>query len=232
MAARKQKIDINTADEEELVLIEGIDSERARRILDHREKNGPFESWDDVESVPGIGEAMLEKLQRQASLGDWEAGAGEDEAEIEAEELIEALVSIVQLDAEAAAAYDVAASMIEVDEVRQNLESFRDDHLRHVEELSQCIRVYGGRATKPSKPDESVLVRLTESMASLGILAIISSLIATEHLTNGTYELALELPLDKETRDIVKSGFDDEQRHLTALTELSEREWEEETAAV
>jgi competence ComEA-like helix-hairpin-helix protein len=71
---RQKKIDLNQADPEQLEQLEGIDSERARLIAEHREEIGIFQSWEDVATLPGIGRKLVEKLQAQAILG--EGGGG------------------------------------------------------------------------------------------------------------------------------------------------------------
>ena len=54
------KVNINTADLEELVSLEGIGEAYARRIIEYREKNGPFQAPDDILRVKGVGEKTLE----------------------------------------------------------------------------------------------------------------------------------------------------------------------------
>src|SRR5579884_2167004 len=90
MAAKEaHPIDLNTADAEQLTHIEGIDDERARSILEFREEHGRFRSWEDVRSVPGIGEVLVERVQQTATIGG-AAAQEEPEAEPEGEEEEEA----------------------------------------------------------------------------------------------------------------------------------------------
>jgi DNA uptake protein ComE-like DNA-binding protein len=58
------KINLNIASEHELTRIEGIGRARASFILAAR----PFRSWEDVRSVRGIDETLLQKLQSRAEL--------------------------------------------------------------------------------------------------------------------------------------------------------------------
>ena len=57
-----EKIDINTAGLDELILLPGIGEGRAQAILDNRAENGPFRFPEDLTRVDGIGEGILEGL--------------------------------------------------------------------------------------------------------------------------------------------------------------------------
>lgn len=62
----KAKIDINSANEEELDSISGIGKTRAEKIIEYREKNGPFKSPEDLKNIGiGIGEKTFEKIKDQ-----------------------------------------------------------------------------------------------------------------------------------------------------------------------
>lgn len=61
------KIDINTATADELLELKGIGEKKAAMIIEFREKQGPFESPEDLMKVPGIGiktyEANKERIE-------------------------------------------------------------------------------------------------------------------------------------------------------------------------
>jgi len=59
----EQRVDVNTADIAELDTLPRVGPAIAERIVSWREKNGRFASVDDLLSVPGIGERMLEGLR-------------------------------------------------------------------------------------------------------------------------------------------------------------------------
>ena len=61
-------ININTADFEELQEIKRIGPVLAQRIIDYRNLNGPFESWEELLEVKGIGEKTLEIIKEYACL--------------------------------------------------------------------------------------------------------------------------------------------------------------------
>ncbi len=58
-----QTLDINTANADELVSLPGVGRGLARRIVDYRQENGPFQTIDDLQNVAGIGPSKFEKLQ-------------------------------------------------------------------------------------------------------------------------------------------------------------------------
>ena len=54
-------ININSASAEQLAMLTGIGSAKARAIVEYREANGPFGSVDDLAKVSGIGPATIDK---------------------------------------------------------------------------------------------------------------------------------------------------------------------------
>ncbi|MES9685727.1 helix-hairpin-helix domain-containing protein, partial [Gottfriedia acidiceleris] len=54
--------DINHASQSELEKIPGVGPAKAKNILDYIDKNGPFTSVEQLESVNGIGKKSLEKM--------------------------------------------------------------------------------------------------------------------------------------------------------------------------
>ncbi|QNN81665.1 ComEA family DNA-binding protein [Brachybacterium sp. Z12] len=61
-------IDLNTASATELEELPGVGPSIAQRIIEHREKNGPFTAVDGLLEVSGIGPATLEKIRERASV--------------------------------------------------------------------------------------------------------------------------------------------------------------------
>lgn len=62
-------IDVNRASEMELTALRGIGPTLARRIVEYREKNGPFRSVEELVQVRGIGAAKLEGFRDRATVG-------------------------------------------------------------------------------------------------------------------------------------------------------------------
>jgi len=57
------KVNINTADVEELTTIPGIGPKTAEAIVAYRNENGQFKKVDDLIEVKGIGEKKLEQIR-------------------------------------------------------------------------------------------------------------------------------------------------------------------------
>jgi competence ComEA-like helix-hairpin-helix protein len=64
-----QPLDVNRASEEELRVLPGIGGVLAARIVEARERDGPFASLDDLRRVKGLGRAKLERLAAAIALG-------------------------------------------------------------------------------------------------------------------------------------------------------------------
>lgn len=63
-----QPVDVNRASEDELRALPGIGSVLASRIVEARERDGPFGSLDDLRRVRGLGRAKLDKLAAAVAL--------------------------------------------------------------------------------------------------------------------------------------------------------------------
>lgn len=57
------KININTATQTELEILNGVGPSTALKIIQYRTQNGEFSSIEDIKNVPGIGEAKYESLK-------------------------------------------------------------------------------------------------------------------------------------------------------------------------
>ena len=57
------KVNINTASQSELEILNGIGPSLANRIIEYRKKNGEFKSAEEIKNITGIGETKYEGLK-------------------------------------------------------------------------------------------------------------------------------------------------------------------------
>ena len=68
--ASEEKININTATQEELTQLKGIGESLAQRIIEYREQHGPFEKLEDILKVKGVGDKCLEDNHDRITVGE------------------------------------------------------------------------------------------------------------------------------------------------------------------
>ena len=66
----QSKININTANIEELKALNGIGKVRAKRIVEYRQEHGPFRSFDDLKQVRGIKDRIIEANKSRIIFGN------------------------------------------------------------------------------------------------------------------------------------------------------------------
>ena len=59
--ASMEKVNINQADAKTLATLKGIGKDRALKIVEYREKNGPFLKIEDIMKVKGIGRKVFDR---------------------------------------------------------------------------------------------------------------------------------------------------------------------------
>ena len=62
-------VNLNTATSLELETLPGIGAKTAARIVDYRQKKGPFKKIEELMNVRGVGEKNFLKLRTQISVG-------------------------------------------------------------------------------------------------------------------------------------------------------------------
>lgn len=66
--AQHGKVNINSADTEELKTLNGIGDARAKAIVDYRNEYGSFESIESIMNVPGIKEGIFSKIKNEITV--------------------------------------------------------------------------------------------------------------------------------------------------------------------
>ena len=63
------KLNINEADAQDFLILEGIGPVAAQRIVDYRNENGPFQKIEDIKNVKGIGDVTFSKIADYITTG-------------------------------------------------------------------------------------------------------------------------------------------------------------------
>ncbi len=66
--AIQEKVDLNKAEAQELEGLPGVGPALAKRIIDHRQKNGPFRKIEDLMNVRGFGSKKFAALEKYLML--------------------------------------------------------------------------------------------------------------------------------------------------------------------
>jgi rubrerythrin len=137
------------------------------------------------------------------------------------------LRSLAQLDADAVGAYDAAISRVEEPLIREKLNEFRIDHLRHLQDLNVFIQQFGGEPVQ-LKPDlKGAAMKMATAASSLmGTHAALAAMLGNEEFANRAYEYALRFEWSGEVRGLIQRNREDERRHLAWIQDsLKDRLW-------
>ena len=74
-AATAVVVNLNTASASDFEALPGIGPKTAARIIEYRQKNGPFKKIEELMNVPGIGEKNFLKLKPQLTVASARAEA-------------------------------------------------------------------------------------------------------------------------------------------------------------
>jgi len=68
-SASTQIVNVNSASAADFEALPGVGPKLAARIIEYRQKNGPFKKVEDLMNVRGLGEKNFLKLKAQLTLG-------------------------------------------------------------------------------------------------------------------------------------------------------------------
>ena len=63
--SKNEKININTAGEDELMKITGIGESTAKKIIEYRNQNGRFKTIEDIKKIPGIVDSKYNNMKEE-----------------------------------------------------------------------------------------------------------------------------------------------------------------------
>ncbi|OGW37942.1 MAG: hypothetical protein A2010_13170 [Nitrospirae bacterium GWD2_57_9] len=143
-------------------------------------------------------------------------------------EVADRLKSICQLDIDAIHAYIKANDHIEQMDIKSNISKFQSDHARHVKDLSDMIRSYGGEPPEFSKDFKGFLLQAFASIRGItGTEGALKALRGGEKMTNSSYHDAVSQDFPPMVMVLLRRNYDDEQRHISYIDQcLNTRVWE------
>lgn len=130
-------------------------------------------------------------------------------------EIAKKLSSLVQLDIDAVYAYKEAIEKIDEPQVREHLTMYRQDHERHISELSVEIRRFGETPPEFSLDFKGYLIKgFTSLRSATGTKGALKAMHTNEKLTNKEYEAAKYWDLPPDLKQMIALAREDERRHL------------------
>lgn len=139
---------------------------------------------------------------------------------VDAAEAAKKLNTLVQLDIDATFAYTQAIDEIDVPAIRDQLLKFREDHNRHIQELSGAVREMGQKPPEYSRDFKGFLIEgMTRLQSAMGTNAALKAMETNEKLTNRRYHDAISWDLPAAAMAIIQQNYRDEQRHLQYIQE-------------
>lgn len=135
---------------------------------------------------------------------------------------IKKLSNLAQLDIDAVNAYETALKKIDDTDLHRKVDLFRQDHLRHVDDLNNLIVKLGGKPVEFSKDLKGYLIDGMTALRSVtGTKGAINAMETNEIITNKSYSESLkdDLDLTDEMRTLLEKNYSDEQRHLAFIRE-------------
>ncbi len=143
-------------------------------------------------------------------------------------EVADRLRSLCQLDIDAIHAYNKAVEHISEMDIKNAIVKFRDDHERHVKDLSDQIRSYGGNPPGFSKDFKGFMLQAFTSIRSVtGTEGALKAMQGGEKMTNKSYGDAVSQDFPPMVMGLLKRNYEDEQRHLSYIEQcINNRVWE------
>ncbi|WP_131784099.1 ferritin-like domain-containing protein [Legionella gresilensis] len=130
------------------------------------------------------------------------------------EKFEDALYELCELDYDAVEAYEAAINRLDKKDYVSKMEEFKNDHQRHIEEISNLLRKHQAKVPDGPSP-KNILTQGKVVLANLmGDEAILKAMLSNEQDTNTAYE-RLNEHKEKwgDANTILSRGLEDERRH-------------------
>ncbi|MDF2530365.1 MAG: hypothetical protein K0Q57_1245 [Gammaproteobacteria bacterium] len=139
------------------------------------------------------------------------------------QEIINKLTKLVQLDIDAAEAYKQALQKIDDMAIHTSLGQFRQDHFRHIDNLSAAIQELGGKIPDYKQDLKGYLIEGFTALRSVtGTEGALKAMQGNEKLTNRVYKEALQADMPAHILQLIQQNYADEQRHLKYIEQALE----------
>lgn len=137
--------------------------------------------------------------------------------------LVAELNDLLQLDHDAVSAYTIAIDSLENEIWRQDLVRYRDDHQRHIVELTAHIRSLGGMPVEmPHMPSGAFKAAAQAAGAAGGDRAILLAFKSNEGQVRDKYDRAANAGHPAETAELLRRNARDETVHYQWVTGVLE----------
>jgi len=140
--------------------------------------------------------------------------------------VIEILIDLAQLDIDAVEAYHQALERIDNKPIFDEINKFKNDHVRHIEELSALITKFGGAPPEKSKDIKGYLIEGFTALRSItGTEGALNAMETNEKVTNAKYKEAIEKNLNypAEIMEVLQRNYSDERHHLSYIQDQLEK---------
>lgn len=143
---------------------------------------------------------------------------------MDSKEIAKQLSTLVQLDIDAVHAYNEAIEKVDRPAIKEHLIRYRDDHDRHIADLSAEIRRLGETPPDYSPDFKGFFIQGFTSLRSItGTQGALKAMYTNEKLTNKKYDEATEWNLPPDIKHIVALAFEDERRHIEYIEQALEQ---------
>lgn len=137
---------------------------------------------------------------------------------LDTNQITKRLKKLMQLDVDAVRAYEQALKHIDDPKIHAAIASFRDDHQRHIGDLSGAISSLGEQPPSLSPDVKGVFLEGFTALRSVtGQQGALKAMKGNEKLTNRSYAEALKEALPADIEAVVRRNYEDEQRHLSYI---------------